>query len=110
MPRFYGKVGYAESTETSPGVWTDIVTIRNYYGDVNRISKRSQVGEGLNDNIVINNEISILADPYAYEHFQAMKFIQWMGAFWKISSIEVQRPRLILTIGGVYNGETTAVT
>lgn len=105
MAKFYGSIGYAETSETSPGVWTEVITERNYYGDVVRNSKRWQSGENLNDNLVISNEISVIADPFAYENFHTMRYIKWMGASWKILKIDVQRPRLLLTIGGVYNGE-----
>ena len=105
MAKFYGVVGYAETKETSPGVWTEEITERNYSGDVLKNTRKWQSGESLNDNLVINNMLSIIADPYAYQHFHAMRYVKWMGASWKISNIEVQRPRLILTIGGVYNGD-----
>ena len=104
MAKFYGIIGYSVTEETSPGVWTESITERNYYGDVIRNTRRWQPGEGLNDNLTINNIISIVADPFAYQHFHAIRYVKWMGASWKIDNIEVQRPRLILTIGGVYNG------
>jgi len=107
MAKFYGIIGYSVTEETSPGVWTESITERNYYGDVIRNTRRWQPGEGLNDNLTINNIISIVADPFAYQHFYAIRYIKWMGASWKIDNIEVQRPRLILTIGGVYNGPQT---
>jgi len=107
MAKFYGIIGYSVTEETSPGVWTESITERNYYGDVIRNTRRWQPGEGLNDNLTINNIISIVADPFAYQHFHAIRYIKWMGASWKIDNIEVQKPRLILTIGGVYNGPQT---
>ena len=106
MAKFYGEIGYAETTETAPGVWTDVVTERKYFGDVIKNTRRLEAGEGLNDNLTINNMVSIVADPFAYQHFHAMRYVNWMGALWKITNVEVQRPRLILTIGGVYNGPT----
>ena len=89
-----------------PGVFKDSIVKRNYAGDVLRNVSKMQNGENLNDNLTIDNKLSIVADPFANENFYAMRFVNWMGAFWKISSVEVQRPRLILTIGGVYNGST----
>lgn len=106
MGKFYGVIGYAETIETAPGVWTEGITERNYFGDVLKISSRWQTGENINDNLTINNQFSIVADPFAYQNFHAMKYIKWMGASWKITKIDVQRPRLILTIGGVYNGQS----
>lgn len=112
MAKFYGVIGYAETSETAPGVWKEVITERNYYGDVLKISRSWQAGENLNDDLTVNNQISIVADPFAYQNFFAMRYIKWMGAAWKVSKVDVQRPRLLLTIGGVYNGDqsTTAST
>lgn len=105
MAKFYGPIGYAESVEKSPGVFEDEIIVRNYYGDVLSNSSRwSNSSESLNDNLNINNRISILADPFAYQNFHSMKYVEFMGTKWKINSVDVQYPRLILTIGGVYNG------
>jgi hypothetical protein len=106
MARFYGLIGYAETVETKPGVWTETITERPYYGDVIRNSKRWQAGEGLNDDLTVDNQISIIADPFAYENFHTMRYVKWMGAAWRVTRFDVQRPRLILTIGGVYNGKS----
>lgn len=101
MGKFYGKIGYTETIETVPGVWTEGITERDYFGDVIKISRRWQPGENLNDNLTVRNEISIIADPFAYENFHNMRYIKWMGTAWKITNIDIQRPRVILTIGGV---------
>lgn len=106
MAKFYGKVGYAEISETSPGVNTEHLTERSYYGDVIRNVRKLEPGESVNDNVDVNNSLSIVADPYAYQHFFAIRYVQWMGVYWKVSNVEVQYPRLLLTVGGVYNGPT----
>jgi hypothetical protein len=106
MAKFYGPIGYAETKETRPGVFQEIITERNYAGDVLRKARRLESGETINDNISVNNSLSIIADPYAYQHFFAIRYVKWMGAFWKVTNVEVQSPRLILTVGGVYNGPT----
>ena len=103
MAKYYGSIGYAETTETAPGVWTENLTERKYSGDILKLTRRWQAGENLNDDLAINNLISIVADPFAYQNFQKMRYIEWLGAYWKITNVEVQRPRLILTIGGVYD-------
>lgn len=105
MAKFYGVIGYARTVETNPGVYVNEITERNYYGDINRNARRLESSGYLNDNINIANEISIVADPFAYDNFHAMIYVEFMGAKWKISNVEVQRPRLILTIGGLYNGQ-----
>jgi hypothetical protein len=106
MAKWFGVIGYAEETsQTSPGVWGDSITEREYAGDVIRFNSRwSTSSDSTNDDLNINNQISILADPFANQNFHSMKYIEFMGAKWKITSVEVQYPRLILTIGGVYNG------
>lgn len=99
-------IGYAETIETTPGVWTEVITEHPYYGDVIKNVRRLDKSEYLNDDINISNSISVVGDAYAYNNVFAMRYISWMGARWKISSVDVQRPRLILTIGGVWNGDT----
>ena len=103
MGKFFGAIGYAEMVETKPGVWEEIITERDYYGDVIRNSRRLQSADQLNDNINISNEISIVADPFARDNIYSMRYIVFMGAKWKISNVDIQYPRLILSIGGLYN-------
>ena len=103
MAKFYGVIGYAVTKETAPGVWTEEITEQSYYGDLTRNMRRLQDSGDLNDDINVANEISIVADPFAYQNFHTMRYVEFMGAKWKISSVEVQYPRLILTVGGVYN-------
>lgn len=103
MAKFYGKIGFVDTKETSPGIWEEEVDERDYYGDILRISHRNQVTNTMSDDITINNQISVVADPYAYENFFAIKFVRWMGNPWRITNVEIQRPRLILTLGGLYN-------
>lgn len=105
MAKFYGNIGYAITTETYPGIWEEQITERAYFGDILRNTKKTVPSENLNDNIDIYNDISIVADPFANQNFHSMRYVEFMGALWRISKVEVLYPRLILTIGGVYNGE-----
>ena len=105
MAKFYGVIGYSETVETEPGVWEDRITERSYQGDLIRNTRRLQSSGGINDDVNISNEISILADPFAYQNFHAMRYVEFMGAKWKVANVEVQYPRLILSLGGVYNGQ-----
>jgi hypothetical protein len=104
--RFYGAVGYAESAETAPGVWTDVITEKMYYGDVTRSARRLESTTTLNDDVTLENSFSILADAFAYENFATMRYVSWNGENWTITNVEVRRPRLILTIGDLWNGNT----
>lgn len=104
MAKFCDIVGFVSTKETSPGVWEEVVTERKYYGDVDRNTFKYQSSGNLNDDINISNEISIVADAFANENFSTMRYLMFMGVKWKINSVEVRRPRLILNVGGVYNG------
>lgn len=107
MPKFYGKIGFAEMAETSPGVWEEIIIERKYYSEVSRNTRKLVASGHLNDNITVSNEISIIADPYAKQNFHSMRYAEFMGTIWEITSIEEKYPRLILSLGGVYNAKQT---
>ena len=101
--RYYGKVGYCTTVEVRPGVWDNNHIVERFYsGDVLRYSRRYQTADKVNDDLEISNQISILADPYAYEHFSEIRYVYWMGVKWKVPTVEVEYPRLKLTVGGVY--------
>jgi hypothetical protein len=106
VAKFYGNVGYGQSVESAPGVWKDSITEFPYFGDVVRNTRRLVDGSKVNDDLTVGNSISIVADAYAIENFFAMRYVIWMGSRWEISEVEVQAPRLLLTLGGVYNGPT----
>lgn len=105
MSRWFGKIGYSATEQTSPGVFEEHIVERSYYGDAMRVTSKFQNAEKLNDDLNISNEFSILADPFAFENFSAMRYIEFLGERWKITNVEVQYPRLRLSVGGVYNGE-----
>ena len=106
--KFYGPVGFTETVEKRRGVFVETPVEYNYAGDVLKRGVRYQSGESINDNLVVQNQISILADPYARKHFDTIKYVKWMGTAWKVNDVSVQYPRLVLTLGGVYNGATVA--
>lgn len=109
MAKFYGEVGYGKSVETptGSGIFVDEITKKNYYGDVVRNTRILQSGESLNDDISVGNSIRIVADEYAVAHFFEIRYVEWEGQLWTVTNVEVQRPRLILAIGSVYNGPTS---
>ena len=111
MARFFGRIGYGESVEddAGSGVWVDEITERSYYGDVIRNIRSLREGENLNSDLSVQNSISIVADAYANDHFFAIRYVEWAGALWTVSSVEVQSPRLLLSLGEVYNGPTAPV-
>jgi hypothetical protein len=110
MARFHGRVGYGETVETAPGVHEDSIVEHSYFGDVIRNARNLNEGENLNFDLSVQNSISIVADAYANEHFFAIRYVEWAGTLWTVTSVEVQSPRLLLRLGEVYNGQTPAVT
>lgn len=106
MAKYHGKIGFVTFEETVPGVMTERPIEREYFGDVLQSVRRWEASKTLNDNLQIANRISIVADAYAKQNIYAMRYISWMGSYWKITSAEVEHPRVILTVGDVYNGQT----
>lgn len=104
MAKFHGKVGFAMTVETSPGIHEEVVTEREYFGDVIKNTRGLQTANQVNDNVTVSNEISIVADPYANENFFAIRYVEFMGAKWKVMNVTVSYPRLVMTVGGLYNG------
>ena len=108
MAKFSGLIGYIETQEVEPGVWEEVITERKHTGDLLKIYGKHEASGNINDNINIANEISIISDPYATEHFFAIRYVKFsipkLGGVWKITGVEVEYPRLKLTLGGVYNG------
>lgn len=133
MAKFFGKVGYGvirndalvgtavsgtdftgnppdpENPYAGLDIHQEYISERSYYGDVFKDSRQLEKGQGVNDDIKVNNRISIVADAFAFEHFFAIRYVVWMGTKWKVSDVEVQHPRLILSIGGVWNGSEEEV-
>lgn len=104
MAKFYGMIGYEITEETEPGIYEEKIVENAYIGDVIKNSRRLQDAGKVNDDITVSNRISIIADPFANNNFHSMRYVEIMGAKWKITEVEVEYPRLILTIGGLYNG------
>lgn len=105
MAKFYGPVGYADTNETSPGVWVETITERMYYGDLIRNTRKLQNSEKVNNDVIINNDVRIVSDPYAIQNFQCIRYVKINDVAWTVTNIDVQYPRLYLTLGGVWNGQ-----
>lgn len=106
MAKFYGVIGYEIMEEVRPSVYKPRFVEREMIGDLTRRGRRFDFGSQVNGEMTITNTISIIADPYAMNHFQDMRYVVYQGAKWTISSVEVEYPRLLLTLGGVYNGSS----
>lgn len=106
MAKWYGTVGYIITTETSPGVWTPEPVEKEYFGEYTRNHSRWNSSQNLNDDITLQSEISFVCDPYALQNFRHIRYVTYMESYWKVTSVDVQYPRLILSVGGIYNGQT----
>lgn len=104
MGRFCGKVGYVTYGENplEPGVWENQVTEKVYFGDVQSNYRRYDSTDKVNMDLVMNMQVSVLADPYAYQNFPYAKYVELNGVKWSITSVELNRPRMILHLGGQY--------
>lgn len=104
MRKWHGYIGYATDVETYPGVWEAQITEREYFGDVIKNRTNVQQQSAINATLTLTNNISMVADPYAHENFHAIRYVTYMGKKWTVSGIELEHPRIILTIGALYNG------
>lgn len=103
MSKFHGKIGFVKTIEKSPGVYMDQVTERDYHGDILRNNRRWQTSDKINEDLTMDEQISITADSYILEELQFLKYVNYMGVNWKVVTITPKRPRLLLTLGGIYN-------
>ena len=104
MAKFYGVIGYIEDRETVVDVHVSVPIEKTCKGDLIKNYRKLTDGADINDNVVISNSISVIADPYAINHMHAIRYVKWRGTAWKVTTVDVQYPRLILSLGGVYNG------
>ena len=105
MSRFYGLIGFVETQEIpeGSGIWVEVPTERKYRGEVSKFGKRWNSGDKVNSDLTISNTISIVADPY-------VSYLRWLENYWEISNVDIEPPRLILTLGGLYNGPTVGTS
>ena len=107
MAKYFGNIGFSQGQqEVKPGVWDETIVERQYFGDVIRNTRQLQEAQKVNDDLTVGNSISVVADAYANENFFAIRYLNWAGALWDVTAVEVQSPRLVLRLGGVYSGPT----
>lgn len=104
MAKFHGFIGFVVSQETAPGVWEDSVTEKEYTGDFLRDVSRWSGNQNVNDDLTLSSRVSIIADRFAEQNIPRIKYVRFDGVKWSVTSYEHLRPRLLLTLGGVYNG------
>lgn len=105
MARYYGNIGFAIQVETESGIWVDDIEERPYKGDIVRSGRRFDASENINDDFTITNVFSIVSDAFLYSHIPAMRYITYLGSKFKVTSVEIDRPRVTINAGGVYVAE-----
>lgn len=105
MGKYYGKIGFATTSESvsRPGVWEESIVEKYYYGDVIKASRKIVSNDKVNDDILIENRLSIIMDPYISENVFSIKYVEFMGSKLKVSDVDLKYPRMILKLGGLYN-------
>lgn len=108
MARYSGEVGFGFTKEDplGSGKWVTEIVEKAVKGDISRSMQNQDGSSSVNPNLTLSNTISVVASTYALENYQAIRYVVWRGARWIVTSVEVRRPRLILTLGEVYNGPT----
>lgn len=103
MAKYYGKIGFATQEKTAPGIWEEKIVEQPYSGDTIKRYLNNSSGNTINTEVTINNDFSIIADPYACKNFPFIVYVTYMGVKWEVTSVTPEYPRLILSVGGVYN-------
>jgi hypothetical protein len=110
MSKYAGLVGYVTQEESVPGVWSQVEKTSTMKGDIIRQSSTNGNGARIsdtgkiNDDISLSHRVSLLGDAYAFNNYYAIKWIKIDGHKWQVTSVELQRPRIIITVGGLWNG------
>lgn len=110
MAKYHGMIGYAVAVDRGNGIFEEEMTEHPAFGDLTRWSKHDEAGSSVNDDIRLQNDISIIMDPFSTQNYSRIRYATFMGERWKVSSVTVERPRLTLSMGGVYNGPTPDIS
>lgn len=103
--KWYGEIGFDVPIIKAKGVYDHEFIPKQYYGDVINLSSRWQQTEHVNDDLKINVKISVMGDPFIEEKFPYIKYVKYMGHKWSVTEVTPNRPRMELTLGGLYNGQ-----
>ncbi len=104
MAKYAGLVCYVTQEEKVPGVWTPLENPVLMKGDIIRQSSNYQDNGKINSDISLNHRVSLVGDAYAFDNYYNIKWIMLDGRKWEVTSVEIQRPRIIVSIGGLWNG------
>lgn len=106
---FSGKIAFWEGDiETKPGVFVPNIVEKPYVGNITRNYRKFQTAENQqNDNLTVNNQLSIISDLYLRNNWHMIKYVEWNGAKWKVNTVEINYPRITLELGGLYHDKET---
>ena len=104
--KWFGKIAFADQKDAGTGVWKSVITERDYYGDVLRNSKRDENSTVIISNITLSNQLSVVADPFILDSFTKIVYVEIFGKKWKVSSVDVNYPRLTINFGELYAEES----
>lgn len=102
--KWYGNIGFGIPVNEND-IHTEVITDKPYKGDILENNLRWQQSDKIDDDLNITNKISVIANDFAYDNIGYMKYVELRGNKWKIVSATLQYPRILLTIGGVWNGD-----
>lgn len=102
--KYHGKIGYADQVETAPGVFEDLITERPYIGDVKQRTEVLTLGDTVIPQYSTRTSVSVLSDGVLKVNYSNIRYVEYSGVKWTISSAVVEWPRLTLYIGEEYHG------
>jgi hypothetical protein len=105
MAKFTGKVGFIEFVESEPGLFRPVVIEKSFSGDLLLDRRGWKASEHTSGDVFVSNRISLLANADLVNNLANIKYVIFMGVKWKVATFEILLPRVILTLGEVYNAE-----
>lgn len=103
MAKLGTTIGFAISQEKSSGVFIEAIEERYYVGEIFKNTMSSYSNQSVNPNLSLSNKFSMLVDSFSKDNHQKIRYAVFWGSKWKVTNIEIEGKRLILTIGGKYN-------
>lgn len=107
--KFSGKAGFRiDDVEIEPGVYKPQVVVKAIKGSVVSNSYQHQNSDKSTiDNVRITNQLSIVANQFLNKHITNLMYVEFQGVKWKVESFDIQPPRVVVSLGGVYNEQST---
>jgi hypothetical protein len=104
MNRYSGVIGIRRPpVEVEPGIFEDVIEEVAITGSIYRRPARWAIGETAQDTLQMNQVISVVAPENIQNSLDGIVYATYQGRRWAVRSIEYNRPRLELSLGGTYN-------